>query len=301
MTGTKAVIRVERLTKIFNSKSVVEDLSFEVEKGSVMAFLGNNGSGKTTTIRCLLGIYSPYSGEALINNQDYSSKLSKLIGYLPEERGLYKDVTVGELFKYFSELRGIPLNEANKSISSYLERVGLAEHVNKKTQQLSAGMQQKVQIGLCILHKPEILILDEPFNKLDPINRDLFMQLFKEMNNDGTTILYSTHIIDEAQKLADSILIIKDGKRKAYGSVLDVRKDFGQKSITIEFSGNFPSNDKFYDYRTYKNKAEIFPKEKISSESILEFLINKDLKIINFSLDYPTLNEIFIRINNAQE
>lgn len=301
MTSTNAVIKVEGLTKVFNSKPVVEDLSFEVEKGSVMAFLGNNGSGKTTTIRCLLGIYSPNSGQSLINNQRYSSNLSRLIGYLPEERGLYKDVTVGELFKYFSELRGIPSSESKKSITHYFEKVGLVEHVNKKTQQLSAGMQQKVQIGLCILHKPEMLILDEPFNKLDPINRDLFMRLFKEMNNDGTTILYSTHIIDEAQKLADGIIIIKDGKRKAYGSVLDVRKDFGQKSITIEFSGNFPTNEKLYEFRTYKNKAEIFPKEKVSAESVMKFLINENLKIINFSLDYPTLNEVFIRINNAKE
>jgi len=301
MTSTNAVIKVEGLTKVFNSKPVVEDLSFEVEKGSVMAFLGNNGSGKTTTIRCLLGIYSPNSGEALINNQKYSNKLSKLIGYLPEERGLYKDVTVGELFKYFSQLRGISSEDSKKSISTYLEKVGLTVHINKKTQQLSAGMQQKVQIGLCILHKPQILILDEPFNKLDPINRDIFMQLFKELNTDGTTILYSTHIIDEAQKLADSILIIKDGKRKAYGSVLEVRKEFGQKSITIEFSGNFPTNEKLYRFRTYKNKAEIFPNDKVTPESILEYLIGKDMKIINFSLDYPTLNEIFIKINNVQE
>lgn len=300
MISKKDVIKVEGLTKIFNSRPVINNLSFKVEKGSVMAFLGNNGSGKTTTIRCLLGIYTPNSGEALINNQHYSNKLSKLIGYLPEERGLYKDVSVGELFKYFSELRGIPFEEGRKSISSYLERVGLIEHVNKKTQQLSAGMQQKVQIGLCILHRPEILILDEPFNKLDPINRDLFMQLFKEMKDGGTTILYSTHIIDEAQKLADSILIIKEGKRKAYGSVLEVRKAFGQKSISIEFSGNFPTNEKLYTFRTYKNKAEIFPKEKTSPESILGYLINNNLKIINYSLDYPTLNEIFIKVNNAQ-
>ncbi len=294
----KNIITVENLTKIFGSRKVLNELSFEVEKGSVMAFLGSNGSGKTTTIRCLLGIYKPTSGIALINDEPYSSKLSNLIGYLPEERGLYKDVTVEELFRYFFELRGIDSKAADKSIHEYLERVGLLDHISKKTQHLSAGMQQKVQIGLCILHNPEVLILDEPFNKLDPINRDLFMGIFKDLNKNGTTILYSTHIIDEAQKLADSILIIKDGGKKAYGPLLDVRKSFGKKSIDIEFTGTFPTNDILYTFRAYHNKAELFPRDGVSIEEILPFLIEKKLKILNFALDYPTLNEIFIQINN---
>lgn len=291
----KYSITVENFSKSFGNLKAVDNLSFEVNDGEVFAFLGANGSGKTTTIRCLLKIYQKDRGDLLINGEEFSEKFNSRIGYLPEERGLYKGVSTSEILQYTARLRGLSPNEAKKKCDSYLEYVGLSEHKEKKVSQLSSGMQQKVQLGTALIHHPEILILDEPFKGLDPVNRQLFIDIFVERAKKGTTILYSTHVIDEAQKMADSLLIIKDGKRLEYGKVNDVRKKYGSDNIILDFDGKVPEkNTSLYSSVISNKKMEITPKVGVSTEEIVSLLIKNGTKIVKMELDYPSLNQIFI-------
>lgn len=295
------IITINNFTKIFGRQKAVDNLSFSVNKGEIFAFLGTNGSGKTTTIRCLLDIYRPTAGELLIKGQKYTYELSKSIGYLPEERGIYTKAKVRDLFIYFANLRGIPTHEANVLMKRYLKKVDLEGHEDKQIIQLSSGMQQKVQLGLAFIHKPELLILDEPFKGLDPLNRQLFIDMFKELKKEGATILYSTHVIDEAQKLTDSLVIINKGKRKAFGKTEAIRQEHGSKIIHLEYSGNFPVNSKLYSSKATSKVAEITPKDNIKPEEVLRFLLANDIEIINYKLDYPSLNEIFIKLTKDND
>jgi ABC-2 type transport system ATP-binding protein len=302
----KAAISIKDFYKSFGSQQAVADLDFQVDKGEVMAFLGGNGSGKTTTIRCLLQIYQPDKGELLINGETYDNDVhNQLLGYLPEERGIYTKVKLMDVFNYFAKLRGIDKNTANKFIEDYFKKVDLWKHKDKKIDQLSSGMQQKAQIGLTIMHRPEILILDEPFKGLDPVNRQLFMDIFRELNQDNqSTILYSTHVVDEAQKMADKVVIIKNGKRAAYGTISDVRGQFGSDTINIEFTGKLPSDFKDSDLftATVSNKtAELVPNEGVSADKILSALSKMNIGLVKFAVDKPSLNEVFIRIANQNK
>ena len=293
----KFVINIENFSKTFGEVKAVQDLSFDVHDGEVFAFLGTNGSGKTTTIRCLLKIYQPDSGKLLINGKEYSEELNKVIGYLPEERGLYRDVSVIDILTYTARLRGIDGNEALKRSLEYLDYVGLIMHKDKQISQLSSGMQQKVQLGTALIHNPEILILDEPFKGLDPVNRQLFVDILSERGTNGVTVLYSTHAIDEAQKLAQRLLIIKDGHRIEYGTVNEVRARHGSKNIYVEFGGDAPKADpKLFDLTVNNHLAEITPKDGVTLDSILKELIAQKIDIIDFKLDYPSLNQVFIDI-----
>lgn len=290
-------IHIKDFSKSFGDLKAVDNLSFDVNEGEIFAFLGSNGSGKTTTLRCLLKIYQPDSGTLLINNKEYSERLNNLIGYLPEERGIYKDTKVIDILEYTSRLRGMDSEDATKRSLEYLEQVGLIEHKDKKVSQLSSGMQQKVQLGTSLIHNPEILILDEPFKGLDPLNRQLFIDIFLERAKAGTTILYSTHVIEEAQKMADRLLIIKDGKRIEYGSTTEVRRRHGSDTMSISFEGKRPLNEtKLYTSIVTNKTAEILPKEKVDTNDIIKELIKNGTKIIDLKRDYPSLNQIFINI-----
>lgn len=295
-----SVIKIKQISKRFGETVAVDNLSIDVEKGDVFAFLGSNGSGKTTTIRCLLDIYKIDSGSAFINGKRYTSEMSTQIGYLPEERGIYTKSSVRDVLYYFASLHGIKDTEAKKKVDIYLERVGLEKNIDQKINQLSSGMQQKVQIGVAIIHEPSILILDEPFKGLDPLNRQLFLDIFEEQRQKGATILYSTHVVDEVQKLANRLVMIKNGKRVLYGSIDEVRNRFGTKNIAISFSGNLPERPDLYKARKELNYAELIPVQDVKPEDILSYLINKtDLMIKEFKIDRPSLNSIFI--NEAKQ
>lgn len=292
----KYSITVRNFSKSFGDLIAVDDLSFEVADGEIFAFLGANGSGKTTTIRCLLKIYMADKGELYINGKEYSDSLNNEIGYLPEERGLYKDSTVLDILIYTALLRGIEKNSAVKKTKEYLDLVGLGDSAGKYISQLSSGMQQKVQLGIALIHDPEVLILDEPFRGLDPVNRQMFIDILLERAKRGVTILYSTHVIDEAQKMADKILIIKNGKRLEYGKINEVRERHGSTNLFVEFNGKPPLVEgKLYRSVIDNKIAEIIPKDKsIDSNDILQELIDEGTKIISAKLDYPSLNQIFI-------
>ena len=290
------MIRIKNFSKSFGQLKVVDNISFEVKKGEIFAFIGPNGAGKTTTIRCLLGIYTPTEGELLIDGEKYNPDMSSMLGYLPEDRGMYMDSKVLETFVYFGKLKGLSQREAKERALNYLDKVELKNKINTKINKLSSGQQQKIQIGITIINEPQLLILDEPTKGLDPVNRNLLMELLLELHKKGSTIIFSSHHLEEVEQIADRLFMIKEGKEKLYGKVNEVRKQFGTNTIKVSFKGKLPQNEKLYTATVEKNYAEITPQEKISTTDILKFLIDKKLEISSFKTSAPSLNEIFIKI-----
>lgn len=228
---TKPIVNVKDYSLRIGDKRIVEHLSFEVFPGEVFAFLGANGSGKTSTIRSLLGIYDITSGEMLVNGKKLTPENASIVGYLPEERGLYTRAKVLDTMTYFGELKGMVRDDAKKEALAYLERVDLADKAGVKLKKLSGGQQQKVQLGVAIIGEPKLLILDEPTKGLDPVNRKLLLDIVNELQQKGTAVIYITHLMEEVERLADRLLILKDGKARAYGTVKAVKKEFKSQSI----------------------------------------------------------------------
>lgn len=215
---------------VFGDKTVIQDLNFEVKKGEIFGLLGANGSGKTTTIRALLGLYAPTSGELLVDGKGYKPEDTEIkVGYLPEERGLYRKENVIDTMVYFGELKGVkdPYGWAMK----YLKRVGLEDKAKMRVEKLSGGQQQKIQLGITIMDNPKLLILDEPTKGFDPMNRKLLMEIIEEHHKKGAAIVMITHYMDEVERLCDRALLLKDGTARAYGTISEIRKEFGGKSL----------------------------------------------------------------------
>ncbi|MBU1110289.1 ATP-binding cassette domain-containing protein [Patescibacteria group bacterium] len=291
------IISISNLYKSFGSTEVLHDLSFEVEEGEIFAFLGANGSGKTTTIRCLLGICKASSGELLIDNQPFDYSLTSMLGYLPEERGLYTTSRVLETMVYFGEIKGLNRKEATKRAYEYLERVDLLDKSNTEIKKLSSGQQQKIQLGITIINRPRLLILDEPTKGLDPVNRSLLMNMLTELNKAGSTVVFITHQMEEVEKIADRLVMIKEGRGILYGNVDEVKRQFGINTIHLNYRGDLPENSQLYTFTTQNHFAEITPQKNITSEAIIRFLLEKDIKISKFQIAAPSLQEIFIKVS----
>ncbi|OYX42559.1 ABC transporter ATP-binding protein [Candidatus Saccharibacteria bacterium 32-49-12] len=227
----KSLVHVKDFNLTLGDKNIIHDLSFDVMPGEIFAFLGSNGSGKTSTIRALLGIYQPTSGTLWVNGQPLTPKTAANVGYLPEERGLYVRSKVLDTMMYFGELKGMTRDAARQFSMDYLERVELADKANLKIKKLSGGQQQKIQLGVAIMGNPELLILDEPTKGLDPVNRKLLLDIVGELKERGAAVIYITHLMEEVERLADRLLILKDGTARAYGTVAAVKKEFNSNSI----------------------------------------------------------------------
>lgn len=225
------IITIKDFVMTFGKTKVINNLSFTVKRGETFGFLGSNGSGKTTTIRALLGIYPPTSGELLIDGKPYSVSGGIKLGYLPEERGLYKKESVIDVMIYFGQLKGMARDEALKEAKKFLRRVKLEDKANIRLDKLSGGQQQKIQLGITVMNDPELLILDEPTKGFDPVNRRLLMDIIEEYQQKGATVVMITHQMEEVERLCDRIILLKDGTSCAYGTVADVKKKFGGKSL----------------------------------------------------------------------
>ncbi len=299
---TPSVVDVESFGMNFGSKEVIKDLIFTVNKGEVFGFLGANGAGKTTTIRTLLGLYEPTRGKLLINGQRYSSDMSRVVGYLPEERGLYRNEPVIETMVYFAVLHGLDKNQARSRALSYLRRVGLTGKANERLVNLSGGQQQKIQLGVTILHEPELMVLDEPTEALDPVNRSLLMDIISERRSKGATVMLVTHRMEEVEQLCDRILLLKDGKAALYGTVGEVKDSFGSRVIALDYTGRLPGNDKLYKItKQLPHYAELHWREGISTDEVFGFLAtDKAVHITSFEVRRPTLNDIFLELYKDQ-
>ena len=244
MSGNKKIVEICHFKMKFGDKTVIKDLSFDVFQGEVFGFLGSNGSGKTTTLRALLGLYEPAAGDLLINGKPYAVENQLSLGYLPEERGLYKKEKVLDVMIYFGQLKGLNRNEAKKFSLKFLERVGLSDKANMRLDKLSGGQQQKIQLGVTIMGDPELLIMDEPTKGFDPVNRRLLMNIIEEQRKAGTTIIYVTHQMEEVEQLCDRLILLKDGQAAAYGTLAEVKKQFGGASMDDIFVKVYGGEDK---------------------------------------------------------
>jgi ABC-2 type transport system ATP-binding protein len=288
----------------FGKKTVIKDLSFDVKRGEVFGFLGSNGSGKTTTIRALLGLYEPTAGTLLIDGRPFEPATgSKTLGYLPEERGLYKKEKVLDVMVYFAQLKGIARRDAHKWSLDYLEQVGLADKAKVKLDKLSGGQQQKIQLGVTIMNDPELLILDEPTKGFDPVNRRLLMDIIDRQNKRGASVMMVTHQMEEVERLCERAILLKNGTAEAYGTIDEIKDNFGGKRIILEFSGQLPKRPNMYDIHLQEGtRAELMPKGEVEPGRILrELAAATNLIITKFSVEKPSLDEIFVAIYGQKE
>jgi ABC-2 type transport system ATP-binding protein len=239
---SEPLVHINDFRMSFGATTVIEDLSFDVHAGETFGFLGSNGSGKTTTLRALLGIYQPTAGVLHINGKTFEPADGARLGYLPEERGLYKKEPVLETMIYFGRLKGLDKTKARSWSLEYLERVGLADKASTRLDKLSGGQQQKVQLGVTIMNTPELLILDEPTKGFDPVNRRLLMDIIEDQQKAGATVVMVTHQMEEVERLCDRVILLKDGRSHAYGTVRAVQEQFGGTTYRVTHTGVVPAS-----------------------------------------------------------
>jgi len=289
---------VRSVRKRFGNFCAVDGVEMGVPPGVIYGLLGPNGAGKTTTIRMILGIFLPDEGSIDVFGKPMDDAARDRIGYLPEERGLYRKMKVRDLLMFFARSHGLSQKEAAERVNGWLERVELPQVARKKVEELSKGMQQKIQLISTILHEPELLILDEPFSGLDPINLQLMKDIFLELHNRGTTVIFSTHNMEEAEKMCNSICLINKGRVVVEGDLHHVKESYGHSSILIDASGPLEFLKKL-DYvaeaELYENYAEVRLQDGQASGRLLEDLVRQPgLTIRKFEQVAPTLRNIFI-------
>ena len=290
------MLTVENLVKEFNNTTAVNNISFTVRPGSIFGLLGPNGAGKTTTIRTILNIIKPTSGNILFNGSTITDEFFNIIGYLPEERGLYRKSKVIDTILYFAELKNLPRQKAIREADKWFKKLGIEEYRDRKLEQLSKGNQQKVQFITSVIHDPQLMIFDEPFAGFDPINQQEIKDLIFSFQSEGKIIILSTHQMDTAEKLCSEIFLINNGEEVRRGTLATIRNEFGLRHIKLEFNGdgafinNLPEVASFDNYGNY---AEIKLNDNINPSEFLKKIIGK-LDIYQYSVIEPTLNQIFI-------
>ena len=290
------VLNVERITKSFGDFCAVKDVSFAIDEGVIFGLLGPNGAGKTTTIRMIMNIIIPDSGSISVLGNSAPEDRNDLIGYLPEERGLYRKMKVEELLLFMVELKSLQKKDAKQRITNWLERLELNEWKNKKIEELSKGMQQKLQFIITVMHKPKLLILDEPFMGLDPINTDVIKNIMLEQKNNGATIIFSTHLMEYAEKLCDEILLINKWHYILSGKLGKVKKNFRRMNVRIEYEGSdtfLRESDQIKHFDNFGNHAEVQLLENADTQKLLHDAMQV-ATIRKFEVVEPSLHEIFI-------
>jgi len=294
--SSKHTIEVNQLSKQFGETVAVDDVTFSVEKGKITGLLGPNGAGKTTTIRMINYIIPIDSGSIVINGQTVSPKTQKMIGYMPEERGLYKKMKVGEQLIYLARLKGLSTEQAKTQIRYWLDRFDASDWHLKTVGELSKGMSQKIQFIATIVHDPEIYIFDEPFSGLDPINSELLKEIIIELRDKGKTVLFSTHRMEQVEQMCDDICLFNKGKMVLDGNLRKIKKEFGKNTILLEYHGDGSFIDNLSNVRINNrstNFAEIRILDQQDPQDILRLAI-QHAEIHKFQLVEPSLNEIFI-------
>ena len=297
MSEHDVTVRVENVTKRFGDFTAVEGLSFDVRAGRVFGFLGPNGAGKTTTIRMIVGITAPDEGKIELFGRKIGPALQDKIGYLPEERGLYKKMKIVDQLRYFAALKDVSGAEADKRIDFWLERMNLAEWKTKKTTDLSKGMQQKIQFISTVLHDPDLLILDEPFSGLDPVNVEFMIEVLAEFKKRDKTVIFSTHLMETAERLCHDIILIDKSKKVIGGSLREVKESYGHNRIALRATGGEAVlNDKTLVEKVldHADEKDIELASGADPQELLAKLIAAGAVISKFEQVEPSLNDIFI-------
>ncbi|MCM2271292.1 MAG: ATP-binding cassette domain-containing protein [candidate division Zixibacteria bacterium] len=291
-------LELEHIRKEYDGKVAVEDLSLQVPRGAIYGIIGPNGAGKTTTIRMVMNITAPDSGRILINGQDRPREFTNLVGYLPEERGLYKKMTLEQIIIYMAELKGYSPAKTRLKIGPWLERMQLSGYRKRKVEELSKGMSQKLQFITTIMHEPELLILDELFSGLDPLNTELMKNVLLDLKRSGTTVLFSTHVMEQAEKLCDNLCMISRGQKVIDGRLSEVKGRFGKNAVQVEIEGDgsfvasLPGVAGVTDFNRY---LELRLANGANPDSILRALVEK-VSVRRFAVVEPSLYDIFIEL-----
>jgi ABC-2 type transport system ATP-binding protein len=290
-------IEVSRISKRFGETQAVADVSFTVESGEIFGLLGPNGAGKTTTIRMMLDIFKPDAGTVRIFGGELDVARKRRIGYLPEERGLYKDQKLEPTLIYLATLKGLDEKTARRRLAGWLERLDLARHRQKKVQELSKGMQQKAQIIATLLHDPELIVVDEPFAGLDPVNTRLVKEILEEQRQAGKSILMSTHQMYQVEALCNRIVLIDDGRAVLYGAVDAIKRNFAGNAVVIQGQGDFTHIPGVLETRQHNGAWQMALEIGADPQAVFRTLAaRQDVKIERFELAQPSLDDIFINV-----
>ncbi len=297
-------IVIKNVSKSYGEVKAVDNLSLSIESGKIYGILGPNGAGKTTTIRMLLNIISPDSGEIFIEGKPFEESMKDRIGYLPEERGLYRKMKVKDTLCFFAELKGMKPKDAQKAAKEWVEKIGLEDWFERKIEELSKGMQQKIQFVSSIIHNPDIIIFDEPFSGLDPLNTEMLLDIMIEMKRKGSTILFSTHILEHAEKLVDSVTLIKKGKNVLSGTLEEIKNEFSANIFRIGLEDENPKIGEFPYVKNLTNfgkEYEVEVEDNVDSVKFLKDIVDSGIKILKFEKVQPSLTNIYLKVMKEEE
>jgi len=297
MNDQKPTLVLEHVTKRFGDFTAVDDLSLQVRPGRVFGLIGPNGAGKTTTIRMIVNITVPDSGRVELFGQQMETRLQDRIGYLPEERGLYRKMKVGEQLRFFAELKDVRGKTADERIDQWLKRLQLSDWKNKRAKDLSKGMQQKVQFITAIIHDPDLLILDEPFSGLDPVNVELMKQTILENKAEGKTIILSTHQMEIAEKLCDDVCMINHATKVLDGGLREIRRSFSRNAVALQIDGGdglLQDKSIIANVRQHGEDTEVLLAPGVDAQMLLKRLVESGAVVNKFELAEPSLHDIFI-------
>ena len=297
MTNNEITVRLDHVSKRFGEFTAVKDLSLEVRAGRVFGLLGPNGAGKSTTIRMIVNITAPDTGTIKLFGRNISSQLQDRIGYLPEERGLYKSMKVSEQLRFFAQLKSVSGKDADARIDRWLARLKLSEWKQKKTRELSKGMQQKIQFISSVLHDPDLVILDEPFSGLDPVNVELLKDVVLELKRTGKTVIFSTHLMDIAEKICDDICLLNRSEKVLEGSIREVKSSFGRNSVALRIeggNGSLNTSDLISNIEQHSDEMEVLLTPEADPQMFLKQLISSGAVVTKFEMIEPSLHDIFI-------
>ncbi|WP_322791987.1 ABC transporter ATP-binding protein [Bellilinea sp.] len=294
-------IQVNQISKRFGSQQAVDQVSFEVEPGEIFGLLGPNGAGKTTTIRIILDIFKPDSGEVVVLGGKMSEEKKNRIGYLPEERGLYQDITLETCLNYLARLKGLKPAEAAARVEQMMKRFDLYDHRKKKVKELSKGMQQKAQLIITLVHDPQLIIIDEPFSALDPVNTQMVKDLLREERDKGKTIVMCSHQMHQVEELCDRLVLINRGKVMLYGKLNDIRRQYSGQEVIVHPLNDLPAQIPGVNRIERENSAYILHlADQITPQTILKNLVDQGIALERFEIALPTLDEIFIQVVTAR-
>ena len=294
-----AILEVRNLKKYYSTQKAVDDISFDLEKGSIFGLLGPNGAGKTTLLRMVTGIFYPDEGEILFEGKKFNAENDvQRIGYMPEERGLYKKMKIGEQAVYLAQLKGLKKYDATARVKEWFVKFGMESWWNKKVEDLSKGMSQKLQFVTTVLHEPKLIILDEPFSGLDPVNANLIKDEIFNLAKKGSSIIFSTHRMEQVEEICDHIILVNKGKKILDGGVNDVKQEFKENLFKIGFDDAHVNNStaEFQVIKSSDNSLIVKINEGYKSNDVLQYFMKQNISIVSFNELLPSLNEIFIRL-----
>jgi len=289
-------VEVNHLYKSYTGKRAVEDLSFSVDPGEILGLIGPNGAGKSSTIKIILDFMKPDSGEVKIFGQQMNEACKNQIGYLPEEKGLYKKLTAIDLILYFASLKGMDKSSAKEKADVLLRRTGMFESRKKKIKEMSKGMGQVIQFIVTIIHDPKLIIMDEPFSGLDPVNTELMKNIVADLRDDGKAIILSTHQMNQVEEICDRVLMVNDGREVLYGDIEEVKARFRKHSVLVNVEGEIGDLPGVIDKKFNKDSVELVLATDTTPQIILDHMREQGININRFEVKTPSLNEIFLNI-----